>query len=327
MTISYKYLHNKNMRKSLGAVLILALFALLTGSVSAREKSVLGLSTSSSLQIPPTPEGPGLILPDSPLFFLDNLKQNTRLFLAFTPEAKSKIYTDIAGERMAELRFMLIKNNPNGIKITLSGVSDNLQNASSELSMAKLSGKDVSVLAKSLNENIKRKQQGLDILDDQVSQSEFKTRIKATLQGVEEAKAEAEDSLPEDELENELRDNLNRKIARQVNEASDSAQQLRLDLIELEKQATESSKKSLRRREEALKLAIEAKNEALLKVEQRLLENEKKKQEKLLEVQSKVAVQAREAIEKAKEAALKFNAAINEIERIRTQSVSTASSR
>lgn len=315
------------MRKSLGAVLILALFGLFATSIFAREKSVLGLATSSDLQIPPTPEGPGLILPDSPLFFLDNLKQNTRLLLAFTPEAKAKIYADIAGERMAELRFMLIKSNPSGIKISLSGVSDNLQNASRELGMARLSGKNVSVLAKSLNENIKRKQQGLDTLDSQVSESEFKTRVKATLQGIDEAKAEVEDALPEDELANEIRDNLNRKMSRKINETSDSAQQLRLDLDELERQATEASGKSLRRREEALKKAIEAKNQGLLIAEQRLLENEKRKQEKLLQVQSKVAASAREAVEKAKEAAVKFNAALKEIERIRTEPVSTASSR
>lgn len=315
------------MRKSLGVVLSLALFALFASSVFAREKSVLGLATSSDLQMPPTVEGPGLILPDSPLFFLDQLKQNTRLLLAFTPEAKAKIHADIAGERMAELRFMLTKSNGSGIKITLSGVSDNLKSASRELSMARLSGKNVSALAKSINENIKRKQQGLDALESQVGESEFKTQVLATLQGIEEAKAEVEDALPQDELENEIRDGLNRKLARQVDAASDSAQQLRIDLLELERQATEASNKSLRRREEALRQAIAARNEALLKVEQRLLENERKKQEKLLEVQQKVAAQAKEAVEKAREAAIKFSAAVKEIERIRTEPVSTPSSR
>lgn len=315
------------MRKSLGAALAFALFVFLATSVSAREKTVLGLATSSNLEIPATVEGPGLILPDSPLFFLDNLKQNTRLLLAFTPEAKAKIYSDIAGERMAELRFMLIKSNPSGIKISLMGVSDNFANASKELSMARLSGKNVSTLAKSLNENIKRKQQGLDALDSQVSESEFKTRVKATLQGIDEAKVEVEDALPEDELANEIRDNLNRKMARRINETSDSAEQLKLDLDELERQATEASNKSLKRREEALRRAIEAKNQGLLIAEQRLLENEKRKQEKLLQVQSKVAASAREAVEKAREAAVKFNAALKEIERIRTEPVSTPSSR
>ncbi|MDO8639496.1 MAG: hypothetical protein Q7R53_01090, partial [bacterium] len=39
--------------------------------VSADYRSrVLGASTVSGLEIPPTIEGPGLILPDSPLFFL-----------------------------------------------------------------------------------------------------------------------------------------------------------------------------------------------------------------------------------------------------------------
>lgn len=302
-------------------IIFIVVFTFVTlGSVSAQRRSqVLGTSTSG-LQIPPTVEGPGLLLPDSPLFFLDQLKQNTRLLLAFTPENKAKVYTAIAGERLAELRLMLAKNNRSGIQTDLAGIADNFQKAAQELSFAQLSGRNVSDLAKTINNNIKQKQQTLDILENQ-AKGEMKTQTKAVSQALMVAKVTVEDALPAQELENEVRDDLNRQIAKRVSEASESARGLRTELDELQKEATETAKKALKRREEALREAIRQRNETLQKVEERLLENEKKKQENLLRVQERVAEQARETIKKAQEAAQNFQKTQLELERIRNQPV------
>lgn len=290
-------------------------------ALAYHQKQVLAAETENqSLSIPPTVEGPGLILPDSPLFFLDQLKQNARLLLAITPEARAKVRADIAGERLAELRFMLAKNNQRGIQIALDGVSQNLQKAGDELAAAQLTGRDISGLAKSINLAVKEKQKSLDVLENE-AKGELKTRVKATQDALMVAKVKVEDSLPEREIENEVRDDLNRLAERRVKEASESAREVENELGELRKQASESAQKSLKRREEALKKAIEEKNETLKKVEERLLENERKKQEKLLEVQDKVADQARKAIEEAQKAARGFQQAAQNVSEIRNQRV------
>src|ERR1035437_4242316 len=59
-----------------------AIVVLSSGIVFAdHQQDVLGVASAPVLSIPPTSDGPGLILPDSPLFFLDQIKQEVRLFL------------------------------------------------------------------------------------------------------------------------------------------------------------------------------------------------------------------------------------------------------
>lgn len=318
------------MSKRLYVFLSLALTSLLilvsVGKANANHKAqVLGDSTTSAdLSIPPTTEGPGLILPDSPLFFLDRLKQDFRLLLAFTPETKAKIYKDIAGERTAELRFMLAKKNLDAAKVALDGVASNLKNAAAQINQAKLTGRNVDALAKTINDDIKAKQETLDILENQAT-GEVKTQVASVQESLLKAKVEVEDALPEQELKNEIKSDLRRKAERKVDEASDSARELQRDLDELNKEASEAAKNSLNVREKAIKKAIEEKNEALKKVEEKLLEAERKKQEKLLEVQGKVSEQAKEAIKKAQEAAIGFRQAVQTISQIQSGSQGNSS--
>lgn len=302
------------------SLVLILVFLLASPNVALafHQRQVLGDSTSSSqISIPPTVEGPGLLLPDSPLFFLDNLKQNVRLLMSFTPEAKAKVHKDIAGERMAELRFMLARNNQQAVRTALLGVSDNLKRAAADVSAAKLTGRNISVLAKTINDDIRAKQEVLDILQRQGGR-ELKSQAKTIDEALKAAKVEVEDALPEDELENEIRDDLERAASLEVNSASQSAEKIRHDLEELDREAKKSAGKALSRREEAVKKALEERNEALKKVEERLLQVERQKQEKLLEVHGKAAEQAKEAVEKAKEAAQKFQKAQQTVNEIRS---------
>lgn len=114
-------------------------------------------------------EGAGAILPDSPFFFLDKIRQTVRLLLAFTPEQKAKVHASIAGERLAELQIMLAKNNAENVETDLHEVSDNLTMASNNLARAKLAGRNTSSLAKEINDSIKEKQQELDLLEGELS--------------------------------------------------------------------------------------------------------------------------------------------------------------
>ncbi len=310
---------------SLISFVLLILILVSSGPVYARHKRVLGVSTESATpQIPPTAEGPGLILPDSPFFFLDQVKQTTRLFFAFSPEDKAKIHNAVAGERLAELRIMLTRQNNNGIETALEGISKNLEEAAENLSNAQLSGKDIAETARGINNDIKRRQESLDILESQVD-GELELMVSTAQASILQSKIEVEDGLPDDELENEIQDDLDREIERRIEEATESAIELEDDLDDLEEEASKAAQKALKRREDALKKAIEKRSESLKKIQEKLLESEKKKQEKLLEAQKKSAEQAKQVIEKAKEAAEKFQEAQKKIDEINRESNSGSS--
>lgn len=301
-------------------ILVLILITFAAKPVSAyNHAQVLGISSSDSLlQMQATTEGPGLILPDSPLFFLDQIKQSVRVLLAFTPEGKAKIYEDIAGERFAELRFMLAKNNRESIRTALQGISDNFQNATKELSQAKFAGKNVTKLAKTINNDIKLKQQALDLLEDQAS-AELKAEITASSEIILVAKIKVEESLPVEDLENEIVYDLNRQINRKVLMTSESASEIYSALDALNKQATQAAQSALKKREEALAKAIAEKNDVLRKNEEKLLALEEKKQESLLAVQQDEIDKVKELVKKAEEASLKLQQAQQTTEQIKSQ--------
>lgn len=183
------------------------------------QTEVLGVSNSENLSFPPTAEGPGFVLPNSPLFFLDLMKQQTRLILAFTPEQKAKVHSAVAGERLAELQFMLAKDNVEGIRIALFGVSDNFKKAAENLTKAKLSGRNINLLAKSINDSIKEKQQKLLALEQKAT-GELKSQVQTARAALKIAKLSVEDSLPEDLLANEMADDLNQEIIDALDETA-----------------------------------------------------------------------------------------------------------
>jgi len=291
-------------RKYLAIFLVLFLFLITASSSYAYRKEVLGIE-DQNLSIAPTTEGPGIFLPDSPFFFLDQLKQNVRIALTFTPEEKAKVYTSIAGERLAELRFMLDKKNLAAVKTDLDAISDSYKLAVDQVTFAKMSGRDVSILAKEVNDSIKAKQKVLDELHIK-AEGEVENSVRAAADGLTIAKAKVENSLSDADLENEIKDDMARDTELKLHDAKKSAIDLRESLEELEDEATNAAKESLDKREQALKEAIKEKNEALRKTEERKLELEKKKQNMLLEMQQTAIENAKEIVEKAEETAKTF---------------------
>jgi hypothetical protein len=205
------------MRKLLVFLLSLVLVVIISSS-----NSVLA---ASNLSIPPTAEGPGLVLPNSPLFFIDKIKQEFRLLLAFTPEQKAKIHNSVAGERMAELRVMLVKNDTSGIEIALQGISSNSKKAAEDLADAKLTGRDINVLTKEINDSIREKQKVLSGLEKQAI-GEIRAQVAAAGEGLKVAKAQVEENLPVDQLVNETIGDLNQQIDENVNSGSFSAAEI-----------------------------------------------------------------------------------------------------
>jgi len=312
-------------RKAFGflGILVLGFFVLTwvlpKQALSHHQERVLGDSTSSSQVVfPPITAGAGFILPDSPLFFLDQVFQEIRLLIAFTPERRAKTRALIAGERLAELRIMMNRSNPNGITTALNNLTEVSTQMAASLTDAAANGSDVKLLAKELNETIKSHRKILGILANQTDGT-LRLQIKAAREALKEAKVEIEDELEEDELENEIEDDVDDEVEEAVEEANGSAKRLEHAIDVLTRLASEAAQRQQRRREEALRHAIEVKNEALQKQQEKFFEEELEKQEKILEAQKKAHEKARKAIEKAQEAAEEFEEAQEEIKALESE--------
>lgn len=291
----------------ISSLLSVALFCTSSSLTFAAHHDVLGASTSD-LSVPPTVEGPGFILPDSPFYFLDSIKQQVRLFLAFSPEKKAQVHADVAGERLAELRVMLAKNNQQGAVKALEGIGTNLQSAANDLEDARMQGKDTSKVAEAINTSIKEKQDALDAIEAQGGDL-LKARVDVVQEALKDAKLGVDASLPGDMMAQELEDDINREIEDHVNDASHSAVGLEHAIDVLSKLASEAAAKNQTAREEALRNAIAKKNEILTKEKKSELEQDTATNEARIKISEQEAAAARETVKEALEAAEKFKKA------------------
>jgi len=94
------------------------------------------------------------LTPESSFYFLDRLGENLRQFFTFNPEAKAKLQIEFAGERIAEIKVIVEEKgvNAKGLAIAQSLLQGNVAYAAEIVSEEKISGKDVSALAKTLND-------------------------------------------------------------------------------------------------------------------------------------------------------------------------------
>jgi hypothetical protein len=310
------------MKYCLALLFYIGVFAVLVSTVPCtttyahHKKDVLGESTTASeLTFPPVTAGPGLLLPDNPFYFLDRAMQSVRLATAFSSEEKAKVRAKIAGERLAELRIMMARNNEDGIKIALDSLSREVTIASEHLTTAAASGKQVTPLAKELNETIKSQQNILTTLESQ-STGILKQRLRTTSEALKEAKVEVEDELPEDELLAEMQEAIEREIEEDIHEASGSADGLEHAIEILTKLASQAATKEQTAREAALRRAIENKNEALTREHERLIDLERRKLERVGEEQKKASEEAKRTIREAQEAARRFREAQKRVQEL-----------
>lgn len=242
-------MHNNIVKKQILHILsfvsffIIFLLFMPTVALASKHASVLGVTSSAPLAMPPTADGPGIFLPDSHFFFLDEMKQNIRLLLSFNHEEKAKTYQSIASERFAELRYMLARNNRDGIMKDLQGIAYNMQQAADEVGKAEFNGNDTKKLAKDLNDDIKSKQKVLDQLASAAT-GETKVYVLGASTSLFDAKMKVESSLDPADSENELRDDLRRVVIQQTEEylnASRKAQQASAYLDSLTKEDSKAA--------------------------------------------------------------------------------------
>lgn len=284
-------------------ILFVAFFGsmIVSSSFAFSRPQVLGLA-STQILLPPTSEGPGYILPDSPLYFLDLLKQQVRLLFAVTPLQKAQVYNSVAGERIAEVRFELAKGNVEAAIIALRGLQDNTRNASKSLAQAKFAGNNIGNDALLVNRTIVEHQKILDAAEQQAT-GELKADIGVTQTTLSDAKGIAEDGLSQDELANAIRDDLVRDAARFAINTSDAATELKISLGLLQQQATLAAKANLVMRQQAIQKAILQKDKALEIAEKTKLDDEQQKDTFSQSLQSQAAIETEDVVRKAGEVA------------------------
>ena len=97
------------------------------------------------------------ITPESPFYFLDTLGEALQEFFRFSPEGKAKLQITFAAERISEIKVVLETKGveAKGLDVAQSRLRAHLAKAAAILSKEKGKGKDVSVLAQELDENLK----------------------------------------------------------------------------------------------------------------------------------------------------------------------------
>lgn len=138
------------------------------------------------------------LTPESPFYFLDRFGENLRQFFTFNPEAKAKLQIKFAGERIAEIKVILETKGveAKGLKVAQSRLQAHLANAATIVVDRKAEGKDVSRLAKELDDEFEGPKTALEQAFEaekralKVQEEELKIKIRAARQAGDTAQLE-----------------------------------------------------------------------------------------------------------------------------------------
>lgn len=126
------------------------------------------------------------LTPESPFFFLDTLREGLQEFFTFNPEGKARLQVEFAAERIAEIKVILETKGTGakGLEVAQNLLQAHLAKAAAIVESEKTKGKDVSVLAKSISNDVGSEKEALkqtfkrqDKLLE-VKEEELKTKIR-----------------------------------------------------------------------------------------------------------------------------------------------------
>lgn len=276
-------------------VIVFFAFLLLTAPASAENKNIF----------PAVPQGPGFILPDSPFYVVDNLFQEMKLVLALTPERRAVVRNQIIGERIAELRVMHARGSAKGVANALYELSSESKSLATDLKEAELSGKDVTRLAKSINDSLRSNRSVLAEASAN-SNEELALNLDSANESLLIAKVNVEDYLNpvdfEEAVNSDLEDEVDTAVLGVETKADDADRKIEKLQKKTEKEAELEAKKA----ENESKLEAK-KSEVSDLIQKRKEAREKRK--KMLEERKKKLQEAREALKKSKEAAKRIREA------------------
>ena len=203
------------------------------------------------------------LTPESSFYFLDRLGENLRQFFTFNPEAKAKLQIEFAGERIAEIKIMVEKKGVNAkvLAIAESLLQANVAYAAEIVSEEKISGKDVTALAKTLND-------------------EFDARDKLLEQTFKDAKAQLKAQRKE----------IKTKLLAEARRVGDTAQ---IAVLEAQLNDIDGQIDALGKKKDQLEDSLQNEQE---KIEDEMSEDDQKEEE-LEQKEEQEAEEAEEAVE------------------------------
>lgn len=227
-------------------LLALSLLTLSTVSVVAyRDSQVLGASTKiAEVVFPPITAGPGHILPDSPLYPLDKLYQAFRLGLVFSPENRAQLHTQIAAERLAELRVEASRNDQVAADTALIELEHESMAAANDIRDAAAQGKDVKQLARDIHQSLADYRTILNAVIAQVPDSAFSQKLVASAGVLRNARIISEDALPEEDIDHEIAASVDAQVDEAVLGIATSTKTLEKTITMYEQYASSSANKS-----------------------------------------------------------------------------------
>lgn len=262
-------------------------------------QDVLGESTAvSEIHFPGLAAGPGFILPDSSLYPLDQVVQEIRLTLAFTPEQQAQVYMRILGERLGEAKVMMERDDAAGIEIALSGAEKAARGASRSIGDAAAKGRSTATLARDMNRSLAEYRTALREVANQAPLA-LASRIDATSFTLLEAKLRVEDELPGDELAAAIDADLDDVVETQVLGVKIAANNLmqKYNVIDARSKLTSEQKMKY---EEAMASKSGMKKE-LIEQRKKILSENSEQRAKLLEERKKLYEQIKELMKQLQE--------------------------
>ena len=139
------------------------------------------------------------LTPESPFYFIDKLGEILREFFTFSPEGKARLQIAFAAERVAEIKVVLETKgvDAKGLEIAEARLREHLGEAAEIVIKQKNKGKDVSNLAKELNDDFEESKSALtDSFKSEkkaleAREDELEKQMKAAAKAGDTAKAEA----------------------------------------------------------------------------------------------------------------------------------------
>lgn len=231
------------MRKILTALMALLTFLFAPALAFANHGDVLGTRTESSRVDLSVNQGPGFLLPTSPIYFVDLLRDNLGLLLhSYNDAVEAKFHLQLAGERISEINMMLDQKEitPRALDMALENMSENIEGAAQRLKLAKNKGNDVEQLASDLNDIINDEKDSLRAIASKTD-AETTLKIAAKLAKIREIETGVEDEMAAGALEREIVAELQLALQGANAQASQSALQATALSEELAKKNPASS--------------------------------------------------------------------------------------
>mgnify|MGYP001601475809 CR=1 FL=1 len=145
------------------------------------------------------------LTPESPFYFFDKFGEAMRSFFTFNPEGKAHLQITFASERVAEIKIILETKGveAKGLEVAKSRLQAHLANAASIVVDQKAEGKDVSSLAKELDDEFESPKSALEQTFKEQEQAKSLVQqlgqVKAQKELLELKEEEVEDALEREE--------------------------------------------------------------------------------------------------------------------------------